>query len=72
MAGADPKIDTGGSSGDQTAAGNFTVNVDGTIIVPLYSGTSAGYPGLWQVNFVLPSNIAADCFASVTVQGGRG
>ena len=68
--GADPANDTGGSSGDQTAAGNFTVNVDGTSIVPLYSGTSSGYPGLWQVNFVLPSSIAPDCFASLTVTGG--
>ena len=68
--GADPANDTGGSSGDQTAAGNFTVTVDGTSIVPLYSGTSSGYPGLWQVNFVLPSNIAPDCFASLTVTGG--
>lgn len=68
--GADPANDTGGTSGDQTAAGNFTVSVDGTTIVPLYSGTSSGYPGLWQVNFVLPSTIAADCFASVTVSGG--
>ena len=68
--GADAANDTGGSSGDQTAAGSFTVNVDGTAIVPLYSGTSSGYPGLWQVNFVLPSNIAADCFATVTVTGG--
>jgi uncharacterized protein (TIGR03437 family) len=68
--GADPANDSGGSSGDQTAAGNFTVTVDGSSIVPLYSGASSGYPGLWQVNFVLPSNIAADCFATVTVAGG--
>jgi uncharacterized protein (TIGR03437 family) len=68
--GADSANDTGGSSGDQTAAGNFTVSVDGTTIVPLYSGTSSGYPGLWQVNFVLPSNIAPDCFAYTTVTGG--
>ncbi len=68
--GADPANDTGGSSGDQTVAGNFTVNVDGTSIVPLYSGTSSGYPGLWQVNFVVPANIAPDCFAAVTVTGG--
>jgi len=68
--GADSANDTGGSSGDQTAAGNFTVNVAGTTVVPLYSGTSSGYPGLWQVNFVVPSNTAADCFAPVTVTGG--
>lgn len=68
--GADPANDTGSSSGDQTAAGNFTVTVDGTSIVPLYSGTSSGYPGLWQVNFVLPSTMAPDCFATLTVTGG--
>ena len=68
--GADPANDSGGSSGDQTAAGSFTVNVDGTTIVPLYSGASSGYPGLWQVNFVLPATIAPDCFAAVTVTGG--
>ena len=68
--GADPANDTGGSSGDQTAAGNFTVSVDGASIIPLYSGTSTDYPGLWQVNFVVPSNITPDCFASLTVTGG--
>ena len=68
--GADSANDTGGSSGDQTAAGNFTVSVAGTTVVPLYSGTSSGYPGLWQVNFVVPANAAADCFAPVTVTGG--
>ncbi len=68
--GADPQNDTGGTSGDQTAAGNFAVSVDGNTIVPVYSGASSGYPGLWQVNFVLPSNIAADCFAATTVTGG--
>jgi len=65
--GADPANDTGGSSGDQTAAGNFQVSVDGTVITPFYSGTSSNYPGLWQVNFTLPQDIAADCFASVQV-----
>ncbi len=68
--GADLANDTGGTSGDQTAAGNFSVIVDGTSIVPLYSGASSGYPGLWQINFVLPSNIASDCLASVQVSAG--
>src|SRR5271166_4249893 len=68
--GADLANDTGGTSGDQTATGNFSVSVDGAAITPLYAGTSSGYPGLWQVNFVLPSNIAADCFASVQVTAG--
>jgi len=68
--GADPANDTGGSSGDQTAAGNFSVTVDGTQITPFYSGTSQGYPGLWQINFTLPSTMAADCFASLQVSAG--
>ena len=68
--GADAANDGGGTSGDQTTAGSFSVIVDGTKIVPLYAGTSSGYPGLWQVNFQLPANIAADCFASVQVSAG--
>jgi uncharacterized protein (TIGR03437 family) len=68
--GADPLNDTGGTSGDQTAAGNFTVSVDGTVITPLYAGASSGYPGLWQINFTLPPTIAADCFASLQVTAG--
>ncbi len=68
--GADPKNDTGGTSGDQTAAGNFSVNIAGSQITPLYSGASSGYPGMWQINFTLPSNIPTDCFASVQVSAG--
>ncbi len=68
--GADSANDTGGTSGDQTAAGNYSVNLDGAQITPLDSGTSSGYPGLWQVNFTLPAAIAPDCFASLTVTGG--
>lgn len=68
--GADPLNDTGGTSGDQTAAGNFTVSVDGTAITPQYAGASSGYPGLWQINFTLPPTIAADCFATLQVTAG--
>ncbi len=68
--GADPLNDTGGTSGDQTAAGNFTVNVAGTQITPLYAGASSGYPGLWQINFTLPASIAPDCFAFAQVSAG--
>ena len=68
--GADALNDTGGTSGDQTAAGNFSVSVDGTQITPLYAGASSGYPGLWQINFTLPATIAADCFASLQVSAG--
>ena len=38
--GADATNDAGGTSGDQTAAGNFSVIVDGTAITPLYAGAS--------------------------------
>ena len=68
--GADPANDAGGTSGDQTAAGNFMVTVDGTQITPLYAGAVTGYPGLWQINFVLPTSMPADCFASVQVTAG--
>jgi uncharacterized protein (TIGR03437 family) len=68
--GADPANDTGGSSGDQTAAGNFVVNVGGTPITPLYAGSASGYPGLWQINFMLPANITTDCFVQVQVSAG--
>jgi uncharacterized protein (TIGR03437 family) len=68
--GADAANDTGGSSGDQTAAGNFIVNLSGRKITPLYAGTSSGYPGLWQINFTVPSDIDLDCFATVQVSAG--
>ncbi|MEP6960721.1 MAG: hypothetical protein ABI995_01490, partial [Acidobacteriota bacterium] len=68
--GADALNDTGGTSGDQTAAGNFQVTVGTRQITPLYAGASSGYPGLWQINFTLPADIALDCFASVKVTAG--
>jgi uncharacterized protein (TIGR03437 family) len=68
--GADAANDTGGTSGDQTQAGNFSVIVSGRQITPLYAGASSGFPGLWQINFTLPADIAPDCFASVQVSAG--
>jgi uncharacterized protein (TIGR03437 family) len=68
--GADTANDTGGTSGDQTAAGNFQVIVSGRAITPLYAGASSGYAGLWQINFTLPADITPDCFASVQVSAG--
>jgi len=68
--GADPANDNGGTSGDQTAAGNFIVSVDGRKITPLYAGASSGYPGLWQINFQMPVDINPDCFAQVQVSAG--
>lgn len=68
--GADPANDTGGTSGDQTVAGKFVVNVGGTAITPLYAGAVSGYPGLWQINFTLPSTIAPNCFTTMQVSAG--
>lgn len=65
--GADLANDTGGTSGDQTAAGNFKVNVGGKEVTPLYAGASSGYPGLWQINFVVPGDVTLDCFVAVSV-----
>src|ERR1700722_7327249 len=42
--GADPANDTGGTSGDQTAAGRFVVTVEGTPITPLYAGPPPAIP----------------------------
>lgn len=68
--GADLANDTGGSSGDQTAAGNFQVIVGTVKITPGYAGTVTGVPGLWQINFHLPNDIQLDCFAPVQVSAG--
>lgn len=68
--GADALNDGGGSAGDQTAAGNFKVTVGAVQITPLYAGTSFGYPGLFQVNFKLPIDLATDCFTTVNVTAG--
>jgi uncharacterized protein (TIGR03437 family) len=68
--GADPANDTGGTSGDQTKSGGFTVNVGGRVLTPVYAGASSGYPGLWQINFTLPADIAPGCFVNVQVTAG--
>ena len=68
--GADLANDSGGSSGDQTAAGNFVVTVGGFQVIPEYAGTSFGYPGLWQVNFKLPVGISPNCLTAVQVSSG--
>jgi uncharacterized protein (TIGR03437 family) len=68
--GADPANDTGGSSGDQTVAGNFTVTIGSRTLTPSYAGSSPGFPGLWQINVQLPADIELDCFAPVQVSAG--
>ncbi len=69
--GADAQSDvTGGTSGDQTAAGSIVVIVGDTEIVPAYAGRSSGSPGLDQINFTLPANITLGCTASLRVRAG--
>jgi uncharacterized protein (TIGR03437 family) len=68
--GSDPANDTGGTSGDQTAAGNFRVIVNAREITPLYAGASAGFPGLWQVNFTLPADSEVGCYQPLQVSAG--
>ncbi|MDP3001317.1 MAG: hypothetical protein Q8N47_27790 [Bryobacterales bacterium] len=61
---------TGGSSGDQGAAGQVRVVVGGTEIAPLYAGRASGYPGLDQINFTLPAGVATGCTVSLQVRAG--
>jgi len=69
--GSDTQSDvTGGTSGDQTAAGNIRVIVGNTEITPAYAGRSNGSPGLDQINFTLPANIAPGCTVSLRVRAG--
>jgi uncharacterized protein (TIGR03437 family) len=65
--GADLPNDTGGSLGDQTAAGNFKVMVGSRIITPVYTGAVAGFPGLWVVIYNLPADIDPTCYAQLQV-----
>jgi len=69
--GADANSDlNGGSSGDQTAAAQVRVVVGGIEVTPAYAGRSGGSPGLDQINFTVPANVAAGCFVSVQVRAG--
>ncbi|MBZ5594776.1 MAG: hypothetical protein LAP39_21230 [Acidobacteriia bacterium] len=69
-AGADIKSDTtGGSSGDQTAAGAFVLNIDGIDVKPDYLGRSSGSPGLDQANFTIPAGVTPGCFKNVQIRG---
>ena len=67
--GADAQSDvTGGTIGDQTAAGNIRVIVGNTEITPAYAGRSGGSPGLDQINFTLPANVTLGCTESLRVR----
>jgi uncharacterized protein (TIGR03437 family) len=46
------------------------VTVGGRTIKPEYAAASSGYPGLWQINWTLPADIAPDCRAPLSVTAG--
>lgn len=68
--GADLQSDTGGTSGDQTAAGSIRVVLNGVDITPAYAGRSPGYPGLDQIVIIIPTNVALSCSVSVQIRAG--
>ena len=69
--GPDAASDSGDSSGDQTAAAQIRVLVNGTEVTPLYAGRSKGYPGLDQVVFTLPAvNTPLSCTVDIQVRSG--
>ncbi len=68
--GPDTASDNGGTSGDQTAAAQIRVLINGTEVTPLYAGRSQGYPGLDQIVFTLPSTAALNCQVMIQVRTG--
>lgn len=60
----------GGTSGDMTASAQVKVVVGGVEATPSYAGRSPGNPGLDQINFTVPGNVAPSCFASLQVRVG--
>ena len=68
--GPDVASDSGGTSGDQTAAGQIRVLVNGAEVTPTYAGRSLGYPGLDQIVFTMPTTVALNCAVTVQVRAG--
>ena len=68
--GPDTASDAGGTSGDQTTAGQIRVLVNGAEVTPSYAGRSQGYPGLDQIVFTLPATVAQNCAVTVQVRAG--
>ncbi|MEP6962631.1 MAG: hypothetical protein ABI995_11175, partial [Acidobacteriota bacterium] len=70
--GPDLASDTGGTSGDQTAAANIRVIIDGTItLTPAYAGRSQGFPGLDQIAvFLRTTGITLSCSNLIQISAG--
>ena len=68
--GPDLASDTGGTTGDQTAAAQVRVLVDGVEVTPVYAGRSQGFPGLDQIVFTLPASTSLNCAVDIQVRAG--
>jgi uncharacterized protein (TIGR03437 family) len=53
--------------GATPAGSNVKVNIAGQAVPASYAGRSPGSPGIDQVNFTLPSNVATGCYVPVEV-----
>jgi len=65
---------TGGDSnapGAVSVGTNVTVNIAGITTPAVYAGRSPQFPGLDQINFVMPNNVATGCYipAEITASG---
>jgi uncharacterized protein (TIGR03437 family) len=47
------------------------VTAGGRTVTPAYAGRSPNFPGLDQINFVLPADTATGCYVPVTVRAGN-
>ena len=57
--------------GAVSVGANVTINIAGTSIAAAYAGRSPNFPGLDQINFVLPATVPTGCYipAEVTASG---
>lgn len=57
--------------GAVAAGSNVTINIAGQTTTATYAGRSPNFPGLDQVNFVIPANVPAGCYipAEITASG---
>lgn len=53
------------------AGSNVTIDIAGVTTPAIYAGRSPDYPGLDQINFVLPANLPSGCYipAEITASG---
>jgi uncharacterized protein (TIGR03437 family) len=57
--------------GVKAARVSVQVIVGGRTVTPAYAGRSPNFPALDQINFVLPSDVAAGCYVPLSVRAGN-